>query len=177
MGSKNTIDTANLSQEEIKSLAVSLLGKIEKSKNGLGKDLFNAIARLTVMLCFEVVCLRKNSATNQTEVYLIKRAPDETSYPGQWHIPGSVMRPGEEIEDVLLRLSQKEIGLEIMSKKFIFHVNYPKEPRGHFFSLIYLCQLSKEPGKGKWFAVNQLPENIIEPHRTLVIPKAITFFN
>ncbi len=177
MQDKQFIDTTNLSQEEIKDLAVLLLSKVEDPQKGIGKNLFNAIARLTVILTPEAACLRRNPQTNTVEVYLVRRAIDDTAYPGQWHIPGSAMRPGEEIEDVFLRLQEKELGIAITSKKFIFHFNNPKETRGHFFSLIYLCQLeSGAKGKGEWFPVDQLPENIVGHHKMLVIPDAVKIF-
>ncbi len=164
--------------EKDKKLAAALLVKISKTyshQEGMGRELFNAIAKLKVILTPEVVCLRNNQQ-GAMEVYLIKRAEDDSAYPGQWHIPGSAMRFGEELEDVFLRLEQKEIGLKITSKKFAFHFNNPKEARGHFFSLIYICSLEEGQGFGQWFPVTNLPENTISYHRNQVIPDAAALF-
>ncbi|OGZ65377.1 MAG: hypothetical protein A3C50_03485 [Candidatus Staskawiczbacteria bacterium RIFCSPHIGHO2_02_FULL_43_16] len=176
MESKNSIDIPNLSQEEIKNLAVLLLNRVLHPEKGLGRELFNAIARLAVTLTPEAACLRRNHQTNDVEIYLIQRALDDTAYPGQWHLPGSAMRPQEEIDDVFKRLENNEIGLKILSKKFAFHFNNPKEERGHFFSLVYLCILDEGVGRGEWFALGQLPENIIEHHKKIVIPEAARLF-
>ena len=176
---KNNIDISKLSLQEVKDLVVVLLHKIAlnySSKKGLGTELFNAIACLKVTMTYEIVCFRKNTATNTLEVYLIKRDLSDTAYPGQWHIPGSAMRPTEEIEDVFLRLEEKEIGLNIVSKKFVFHFNNPKEVRGHFFSLVYLGALQEGSGYGKWFAVDDLPSYTVAYHRNEVIPHAVTLF-
>jgi len=175
----NNIDISKLSEQEIKNLAVLLLKKIAKRydpKKGMGVELFNAIAKLKVTMTPEAVCLRHNSQNDKIEVYLILRSLADTAYPGQWHLPGSAMRPGEEIDDVFLRLETKEIGLKILSKKFAFHFNEPQEARGHFFSLIYLCALSEGEGLGKWFFVDNLPQNIIARDRDKVIPVAVKTF-
>lgn len=176
---KNNIDISNLSLQEVKDFTVVLLNKIALNYNpqkGLGTELFNAIARLKITMTPEIVCFRKHVTTNALEVYLIRRALSDTAYPGQWHIPGSAMRPTEEIEDVFLRLEEKEIGLNIVSKKFVFHFNNPKEARGHFFSLVYLGTLEEGSGHGKWFAVDGLPLDTVAHHRDEMIPHAATLF-
>ena len=80
------------------------------------------------------------------------------------------MRWGEQIEDVFSRLEKKELGLAVVSKKFVSHFNNPHEPRGHFFSLVYLCTLEPNQGHGTWFDISQLPENTIDYHKKTVIP-------
>lgn len=170
---ENNSDISKFSQEDMKHQAALLLQKISNPEKGIGKELFDAIARLVVTLTPEAACLRKNLNTGGVEIYLLQRAGDDSAYPGQWHIPGSVMRPGEEIDDVFSRLEKSEIGIKITSKKFAFHFNNPKESRGHFFSLVYLCELSDGDGRGKWFPIDQLPENIVEHHKTNVISAAV----
>src|SRR4051812_10298513 len=103
MNPVNNIDISKLSQKETKDLVVALLGKIAAAYDtheGMGRELFEAIARVKVTLTPEVVCLRQNPKTKKVEAYLTRRSLDDTAYPGQWHVPGSAIRPGEEIEDV-----------------------------------------------------------------------------
>ncbi|OGZ62653.1 MAG: hypothetical protein A3C58_03280 [Candidatus Staskawiczbacteria bacterium RIFCSPHIGHO2_02_FULL_34_10] len=179
MADRNNIDISKLSKEEIKNLTVLLLKKIAESydpKKGMGVELFNAIAKLKVTMTPEAVCLRHNSQNDKIEIYLVLRSLTDTAYPGQWHLPGSAMRPGEEIDDVFLRLEKNEIGIRIISKKFIFHSNNPTELRGHFFSLIFLCMLDSGDGYGKWFTVDDLPENTLMRHRSVIIPVALKEF-
>ena len=179
MNFPNNIDISKLSEQETKNLAVLLLKKIAENydpSKGMGVELFNAIAKLKVTMTPEVVCLRRNSQNDKIEVYLILRSLTDTAYPGQWHLPGSAMRPGEEIDDVFLRLEKNEIGIRILSKKFVFHSNNPTEPRGHFFSLIFLCVLDSGDGYGKWFFVDDLPENTLMRHRSVIIPAMVKEF-
>ena len=144
-----------------------------------GTELFDALARLTVSVAVEAVCLRFNSE-NKIEVYLAQRSPDDTAYPGEWHCPGSAMRPGESFEDVLARLAKREFGASLVSSRFVANLNPSKvdpEARGTFLSIVYLCVLEKKEGlRGKWFLVNQLPENTVKHHRTRIIPCALGAF-
>src|SRR3989338_5641250 len=93
----------------IKRMIIWLLRWVDPAKP-YGAPLFNAFARLTVSVAVEAVCLRKKLGTGEFEVYLTKRSLDETAYPGQWHIPGTVMRPMEDLEDAFARLGAKEFG-------------------------------------------------------------------
>lgn len=143
-----------------------------------GTELFNALARLTVSVAMEAVCLRL-SPTGEVEVYLVQRSANDTAYPEEWHCPGSAMRPGEEVKGVFTRLVNREFGFSLLSKRFVANVNDPTEARGHFFSVVYLCTAEDGAGchaKGKWFPVNQLPEKTVRHHRTRIIPAAVGAF-
>lgn len=142
-----------------------------------GTELFDALARLTVSVAIEAVCLRYNSAIKKVEVYLIQRSQNDTAYPGEWHCPGSVMRPKEIVDDVFTRLSKKEFGTDIPSKQFVCNVNHPTEARGHFLSIVYLCFLEEKLDlRGKWFLLDKLPEKTVESHRLRIIPAAVGAF-
>ena len=154
--------------------------KIVDPTQPLGTELFNALARITVSVAIEAVCLRYNSGTRKVEVYLIQRSPNDTAYPNEWHCPGSVMRPGESFEDVLGRLVKKEFCANLVSTRFVANINpsaSEPEARGHFLSIVYLCTLEKEEDlRGKWFAADQLPKQTVEHHRTRIIPCALGAF-
>ncbi len=140
----------------------------------LGTVLFNAIAKVSVSVAFEAVALRRNRETEELEVYLVRRAPDDSAYPGQWHVPGSILRPAEKDEHVLVRLGKREFGTKITHSKFVAMVSYPREARGHFISLVYRVRLEGEPSEnGKWFPVDKLPSNIVSHHKTYIIPLAV----
>ena len=161
------------------------LREIDPSKP-YGTELFDALARLTISVAVEAVCLRAQRylpeidapRSPEIQVYMIQRSPDDTAYPGEWHCPGSVIRPKEDIRDVFNRLAQKEFGGKILSTQFVANANHPTEARGHFFSLVYLCSLDESSSglRGKWFAVNNLPEKTVETHRVRIIPAAVGAF-
>lgn len=157
-----------------------LLGEIDPSQP-YGTDLFNALARLTVTVAIEAVCLRYNFITLNPEVYLVQRSPDDTAYPGEWHCPGSAMRPkNERFEEVLNRLAKKEFGTKLVSTRFVTNINpslSEPEARGCFLSVVFLCVLEEKEGlRGKWFPVDNLPENTVKHHRKRIIPCALGAF-
>ncbi|TSC95185.1 MAG: hypothetical protein CEN87_197 [Parcubacteria group bacterium Licking1014_1] len=142
-----------------------------------GTELFDALALVTVSVAVEAVCLRLNLLTQKVEVYMTQRSQSDSAYFGQWHCPGSVMRPRENIRDVFNRLAEKEFGSNISSYRFVANVNHPYEDRGHFLSIVYLCVLEeKEELRGKWFLVNNLPKKTVETHAKRIIPVAIGAF-
>lgn len=96
--------------EIARSTAVSHL-KLVPRDQPLGTPLFEAIMRLSVGVAVEAVLFRKNG--DKLEVYLTKRAADDSAYPGQWHCPGSFMRPGESYADVFKRLNERKFKAKI----------------------------------------------------------------
>lgn len=143
----------------------------------LGSRLFEAIARLSVNVAFEAVCLRKNKKTKAIEVFLLKRGSHD-SFPGQWHVPGSVFRPGEKPKDVIRRLSgPREFAVPVSSDFKCHGTIFIPDARGWFLSLVYLVKCRKNPNReGRWFDVKSLSKNVIVHHRKDVIPAAVKAF-
>ena len=105
---------------------------------------------------------------------LRQRAQDDTAYPGEWHAPGSVFRPGENEHEVADRLA-KEFGTTIVSFLYIGeYVDWEGgEARGSFVSRNYLVVLGgppREDDRHSWFPVDQLPPNTCHHHRDSIIP-------
>jgi ADP-ribose pyrophosphatase YjhB (NUDIX family) len=157
-----------------KQAAVDALAKIDP-RQPYGTELFNAIARISVSVCIEGVCLRKNPLTKAIEVLLIQRAENDTAYPGQMHCPGTIMRPGESMADMFCRLTDTELDGMAPNWFFAGFDNNPAEARGHFFHLIFLARVDSQE-KGNWYPVESLPPNTIEHHRITVIPTAVKAF-
>lgn len=142
----------------------------------LGSRLFEAIARLSVNVAFEGVCLRRNKKNKTVEVFLLKRGPHE-SFPGQWHVPGSVFRPGEQPKDVARRLGSREFGAPVTSDFKCHGTIFTSDARAWFLSLVYLVKCKKvASSQGRWFNVKSLPKTVIPNHRKLVIPAAVKAF-
>ena len=162
-----------------KSTLIELLNKINP-KQPYGTELFNALARLTVSVAIEAVCLRQNLENQDIEIYLAQRSSDDSAYPNEWHCPGSVMRPGESFEDVLQRLAGREFKANLISAKFVANINpspLSPEERGHFLSIVYLCVVEEAQNqRGKWFSIDNLPDRIVEGHLKRIIPCALGAF-
>lgn len=165
---------------------IEALGQIDP-RQPYGTALFNALTRLTITVTPEAVCLRRKwrfiklfgipLPWRETQVYLVQRSQADTAYPGEWHCPGSAVRPGENIKDVFCRLEKNEFGGRLRRWKFVKNFNHLGEARGHFLSLIYLCAMDDVEGlRGRWFSVKELPKNTVAHHRDTIIPVAVRAF-
>ncbi len=141
------------------------------SDNSLDKRLFEAIAKLGISVALEAVLFRTKG--EHVEVFMTKRGKDE-SFPGQWHCPGSIFRPGEFPRNVVARLAEKEFEAKISLESDCVADLFIKEMRGWFLSRVYLVSAEGKPtSKGKWFSVTKLPEDTVAHHKNFVIPKAL----
>ena len=146
-------------------------------------NLYNTFAPKFALTAIETVFLRRSAVSGKVEILLIQRPATDAHYPNQWHSPGTMLRAvdfqeetvtGEDIpaydgfKKAFDRLAQSELGIgfktaprQIMS---IFHYT----PRGPEVALIFLCELEGEPKAGRFFAVDHLPENLIEHHHRII---------
>ena len=156
-------------QEKANKEVVKALAQIDASIE-TKRDMFEALARLTVTVAFDTVAFRNGK--KGVEIFLTKRGPDE-AYADQWHSPGSVLRRGEDFQGVFDRLSEFEFKTPIISKRIVGLLNYRTTERGHFICPVFLVGLKKSPEIGKWFLVNALPSDIVDDHKKFLIPKTL----
>lgn len=139
----------------------------------LGAKLHSALVRLTVSVAIEAVAFRESAEVPQvTEVLLRQRGPNEPAYAGQWHCPGSFIRPGEVLEDVFRRLESAETLGRVANARLVVNSFWPEE-RGTICSSIYLVRFAVDPEKARWFPVDRLPEPMVDHHRDMIIPTAL----
>ncbi|MEK7567336.1 MAG: NUDIX domain-containing protein [Patescibacteria group bacterium] len=156
-----------------KKHVIKALSKIDPQKPK-GTLLFNAVARVSVSVSIDAVCIRRNKWKKNIEVFLTKRSLNDSAYPGIWHVPGSILRVGEEFSDVITRLSKDEFGGNLKILDFLGHLNNKREARGHILVITYLCKTSGK--KGTWYSVNALPKNTLKLHKDRTIPQAVKLF-
>lgn len=166
--------TRDSDQEDLKKEVSKLLKRIDPTAQPYGKDFFESLARLIVNIGIETVFIRNNPKNAHYEILLRKRNEDET-YAGQWHVPGSLLRYGEEIDDVFERILSEECqGIVISARQFVGIYNNTKEARGHALHVVYRCDVKYDSTPRKdtcaWFPLNALPHPMIEPHQEKVIP-------
>lgn len=164
-------DALVVDDDRLKHAVALALGLIKPGS--YGTELFDALARLTVGIALEAVCLRRN-ARSEIEVLMTQRALTETAGQGEWHCPGSVQRSGETHDDVFARLEQREFGAKIRFRQFVADVAN-LDPRGQFESKVHLCEV-EEGGQGTWFPITGMPEKTNAIHRDRVIPTAVEAF-
>ena len=141
-----------------------------------GNTLFNALCRLTITVAIEAVALRKNPDSGAVEVLLTQRPTSEPAYPGEWHCPGSALRPGELIQSVFARLNKAEFFTSIPLWKEAGVWNNPSEARGHFLHVVYLCRV-EGGSRGQWFPIGLLPTPTVDHHVDQIIPMALRVYD
>ena len=109
----------------------------------LGTSLFNSIARLSVSVGVDVIALR-TTAFGVVEVFSMKRDRREKSAPGLWHVPGTILRPGEEYPAAFRRLETHELGVAIKHSTFIGE-SFTRDERGWYLMKTFLVRLGGEP--------------------------------
>ncbi|HSR89231.1 MAG TPA: hypothetical protein VLK22_02395 [Candidatus Udaeobacter sp.] len=182
-------ENLNPQSDQFKALVAGLLGRMDPNSDGfremiagqmdridntrpVGTKFCDSTMRLWPTSAFEAMLFRKGKS-GTAEVYLRRRAPDDTAYPGEWHAPGSLYRHGEQDQHVANRLG-KEFGAEISGFTLVGK-EITSEARGTVHSMIFLIALKSDPrvdDRHGWFPVDHLPEVTVDLHRDLIIPKA-----
>lgn len=167
-----TMDPASVEYRETLAL---LLNRLDPTKPK-GTKLCDAFMRQWQTPAFEAVLFRKNKE-GAVEIYLRRRALDDTAYPGEWHAPGSLYRSGERDQDVANRL-RGEFGCAITFGTSVGRI-ITSEVRGTIQSLIFLVQAAGKvriDERHQWFPVDQLPKVTVDLHELEVIPLAVAAY-
>lgn len=176
MKTKHDIQKVAINLDTIKKDLTYMLSLLNP-KDPFGKELYNAIARVTISVAVEIVPWRVNLKTGKLEILLIRRQPDD-SHGGLLHTPGTIMLVGEEVErDTISRLINKELGQKCRLSDIIFvgNINYPNEVRGHCLSPVYTARVNGKQEEGEWWPIEELPpiEDCVKDHLLRLWPMAI----
>jgi len=157
---------------DLRSHIDSMDALIENPSQGLPKDLFLFVSKLTPMI--NVDLLVKNA---QKETLLTWRE-DEFYGPG-WHVPGGIVRFKEPVAARINAVAKSELGASVRFEQEPLAMNEvmnaTRDTRGHFISLLYACDLTSPldpaleyksgPGKnGQWAWHAGCPDNLISVH-------------
>lgn len=164
-------------EQEISSAATAELLAVD-SKQHFSKGLYNALAHCMLSVAVEMVTLRVRE--EHVEVFLKRRANDDSAYPGMLHVPGTVIRvkdvDGEHTyANAIGRAAQNECGAQVFDFEYIGE-HFKHETRGPFNCRVFLVRLVNEPTDGQWASVDSLPSDVIEEHAAFVIPIAVRRF-
>ena len=157
---------------ELSTLLERVSQHVADPKIGLPQDLFYFVSSLTPLV--NVDLLIKN---NRGQTLLTWRA-DRFHGPA-WHIPGGIIRFKEGLGDRIKKVAHAELGCGVRFSKAPVDVrslvNTERDVRGHFISLLYLCELQGEPNPsmkasaadpraGDWAWHDTAPHNLIKVH-------------
>lgn len=149
-----------------------LLELIAKCEPGnLPSRVFEAVAKIAVYPAIEFVLLRVREG--EIETLLFQRSWDDPVWPGQWHAPGTILRPTDAtVEDAKARLIQDELmGMQLSGPHFV-GVAMNNYLRGNGLGIEYWLEVSGEPANGQFYNVNQLPNDIVK-EQTQLLQRAI----
>jgi hypothetical protein len=168
---KNTeTNISPLSKEEWE-LWANLTKRIKFIDGKIPLDAFYAFCESFISPVIDVIPYKLTS--NGVEILLIYR---KDKYYDGFHLPGSVITPGQTSVETLNSVIKNEIGpnTETGNIKFIKVIDTMKgfgvdlDSRGQNLKLLYGCEIKGNVLNGEWFSENSLPENIIPEHKNLV---------
>lgn len=138
------------------------------------EETFRAVHQTFSQWAPELVILRENGWRNRQ--ILLKVYDDNAEmFVGMRHIPGGYNRWLEgDVQTTCSRVAQREIGIDV-----VYQFSYPnpykwqdgEHPYGHPFSVYASCRPLGEIVESenlRFFSVDQLPENLVVPHRRFI---------
>lgn len=141
------------------------------------KEVFLAIGKKMPMVTVDLVITHPSQ---MGRFLLTLREKKDAFWPNQWHFPGGFVGYQETMENACRRIAFKEamVKLEYLEYLGINEHLIEEYPRGHSISIVYLARASSFPSEGKFFKVENLPENFIKMHRKIIklLPDALRPF-
>ena len=144
-----------------------MLPEVKNPEKGLADDVFDFVTRITPMVNVDLLVF------DSSDRFLLTRRETDQFMCG-WHVPGSIVRYKEDLQNRLKQLIKAEFdNMPISSLQMVccyqIVLNKNRNKRGHFISFLYKG-IAKEPVSkkqlnaisGKWF--EQCPEDLIPVH-------------
>lgn len=144
------------------------LAEFEPGK--LPLDIFNQIARLNVLPVVEVVPFYRTEQGN-IEVYLLQRDNDDNMWPGQYHIPGTIVSATDHagsFKDAIDRIVNSRLSSFLPGNFQMVDVQLCKVSRGMEVAIVFMTELRISPDPKSLFDLNNLPENMIDGHEGFI---------
>ena len=160
-------------ETKLSKLLELALEHISNSRQGLPQEAFYFVSQLTPLVNVDLLIKDKVGRTLLTW-------RDDRFHGPAWHIPGGIIRFKELIEDRVVKVAQSELGASVKFDPDPINVrgliNSERDVRGHFISLLFLCELTSEPDvgrsceenvppkRGQWAWHNGAPKNLLRVH-------------
>ncbi len=144
------------------------LAEFEPGK--LPLDIFNQIARLNVVPVVEVVPFYRTEQGN-IKIYLLQRDNDDNLWPGQYHIPGTIVSATDHagsFMDAINRIVNSRLSNYFPDNPQMVDVQLCKVVRGMEVAIIFMTELRISPDPKSLFDLNNLPKNMINGHEGFI---------
>jgi hypothetical protein len=128
-----------------------ILAGIADPRRGLPDEVFHFIRRLTPLMNVDLLIRREN------ETLLAWR---EDEFENGWHIMGGIIRYRESPLTRISEVARIEIGATVTSESSPCNMfSELNHPRGHFFSLLYRCELTSTPEPDRFYPGHGKPRH------------------
>lgn len=160
------------SPEEIASI-VHALNLLSEKGFPVSSEIFDAWCGACVTTSIELAVLKRDEKSGgQPKVLMIHR---EDKFFHGWHIPGTIILPGDTEESAMMRLIKKEVGARVTPPRFADRSHVAKgdgpyqNKRGQEVAILYTCFLIGEySGNGLFFLLHTPPEDTLGHHKILL---------
>lgn len=167
-----------ITDEEI-TTAAAILRKLDKGY--IPREIFYEIAERMVLPTIELALLRQ--VEGRLEILLTQRPEDDRYWPGQWHIPGSIVRATDTphtYESVFTRILDDELAGRVQFEGETVHAFtiFQTIARGAEVDQMYVAKASTEseaPEDGKFYPVDELPDALMDQYYDM-LPRIIEAF-
>lgn len=160
----------DVTKEEIEQ-AAKIINRLPKGF--LPYPLFMAVAAKVVTPTLELIILRKSH--EGLEVLMTKRLEEDVYWPGEWHIPGTVIRSTDAagtFASCFERILQDELkGLVSVTEPEFVSIEFWDIHRGREIDQLYIANVkaSAQLSDGMaFFPIDNLPSNTMEHHVSIV---------
>lgn len=129
----------------------------------LSEEAFLAYCHNCITNAIELAVLK--SINNKWHILLIYR--HDQFYKG-WHMPGSIILPGETIDITIKRLRAEEVKQDFTRPVFVKLAENTDE-RGQSIGLVHACLLKGDyKGEGKMYSLDNIPADTLSYHQRLI---------
>ena len=133
-------------------------------------EIFIELARLVVLPTLEIIPLRKKPETGITEVLMTQRPATDPWWPNLWHNPGTVLLATDPLQDKHdysepeKRVFEGELQSAVTVVRGPFEIDIERRNciRGQEIAVICWAEVSGEPVVGEYFALDELPTDLVE---------------
>lgn len=149
-------------------------------------DLFLQMARLSTTACIEVVPIREAKNSDAPEVLLLQRDLSGDPWEGEWHTPGTIIRPTDtptqrsQYEKPFARLlghGGEIAGATALSDPVEIGTDFRITRRGAELAVVHYVPVIGEAQVGKFISMNGFPDNVPEKgvidHHVPMIKRAV----
>jgi len=163
-------DKTSPTSEEV-AVAAEIISRLPKGY--LPFPLFVAVTSKVVTPTLELVILHEIDGV--MHVVLTRRPDDDTYWPGEWHVPGTVIRSTDTVgtfESCFERIIHDELkgSVEISTPEFV-GVKFWDIKRGREVDQIFCvnaASVAELPDDIRLFPLDALPSNLMEHHNEII---------